>query len=161
MRITCPKCQAGYDLKPSQIPAHGLQIKCSRCLHSFVAHPDGRATAVSRATTGSMPSVSTPPPPPPPPGSGGLGDDLFAMPDVPDELDDFGFDAEDARPQGGPPPPPPPRSAGPPPPPPPPRAPSPVPDDDDLEFTFGDEPTGGAPSEADEFDFSFGETGDG
>jgi predicted Zn finger-like uncharacterized protein len=28
MRITCPQCQAGYDVDPEKIPPSGLRVRC-------------------------------------------------------------------------------------------------------------------------------------
>ncbi|MBU0551520.1 zinc-ribbon domain-containing protein [Myxococcota bacterium] len=81
MKIICPKCSADYNIDDARIPTSGLQIKCPKCLNSFVAQPDGRSMAVSSAVTSQanfpqQPSGMMPPPPPggmmPPPPPGGM-----------------------------------------------------------------------------------------
>ena len=49
MKIICPKCGADYNISANKIPGEGLQIKCPACLHSFLAHQDGRSTSVADA----------------------------------------------------------------------------------------------------------------
>ncbi|MBI5166686.1 MAG: zinc-ribbon domain-containing protein [candidate division NC10 bacterium] len=40
--VHCPKCKAGYKVRPSQIPAAGARTKCSKCQEVFTI-PGGRA----------------------------------------------------------------------------------------------------------------------
>ena len=35
MRITCPQCQAGYDVDPEKIPPSGLRVRCPQCDRVF------------------------------------------------------------------------------------------------------------------------------
>lgn len=35
MRITCPNCQAQYDVDPSMIPEAGRDVQCSSCAHTW------------------------------------------------------------------------------------------------------------------------------
>ncbi len=129
MKIICPNCGADYNISANKIPSEGLQIKCPACLHSFLAHQDGRSTSVADAglTPGAgAPNVGMPPPPggaPPPPPMGG--------PPPPD---------------GAPPPPP----TGSPPPPSGVAA-------EDFDFAFGETAAVQVPTEAEDFEFSFGE----
>ena len=36
MRITCPNCQAQYDIDPAMIPAEGRDVQCSSCAHTWL-----------------------------------------------------------------------------------------------------------------------------
>lgn len=36
MRITCPNCQAQYDIDPAMIPAAGRDVQCSNCAHTWL-----------------------------------------------------------------------------------------------------------------------------
>ncbi len=40
MKVQCEKCQAEYNIDESRIPAEGLQIKCPRCMATFVVAKD-------------------------------------------------------------------------------------------------------------------------
>lgn len=65
MKSICPNCAAEYNISEGKIPVGGLQIKCLKCLHSFLVHKDGQTTAAAAAGRG--PVASTPAPPGPPP----------------------------------------------------------------------------------------------
>jgi predicted Zn finger-like uncharacterized protein len=46
MKVQCEKCQAEYNIDESRIPPEGLQIKCPRCMATFVVQqPGGMDTA--------------------------------------------------------------------------------------------------------------------
>lgn len=36
MRITCPNCQAQYDIDPAMIPEEGRDVQCSSCAHTWL-----------------------------------------------------------------------------------------------------------------------------
>ncbi|MBW2702443.1 MAG: zinc-ribbon domain-containing protein [Deltaproteobacteria bacterium] len=40
MKVQCEKCQAEYNIDESRIPPEGLQIKCPRCMATFVVAKD-------------------------------------------------------------------------------------------------------------------------
>ena len=40
MRITCPQCQAGYDVDPGKIPPAGLKVRCPQCERVFAVRPE-------------------------------------------------------------------------------------------------------------------------
>ena len=66
MKSICPNCAAEYNISEGKIPVGGLQIKCLKCLHSFLAHKDGRTTSAAAASRESTGPGRAPPPPPPP-----------------------------------------------------------------------------------------------
>jgi predicted Zn finger-like uncharacterized protein len=43
MKVTCPKCGAAYDVHADRVPAGGIDMKCSRCLHTFKVDPHAAA----------------------------------------------------------------------------------------------------------------------
>ena len=40
MKVTCPKCSAEYSVQPDRIPPSGIDMKCSKCLHTFRLSPE-------------------------------------------------------------------------------------------------------------------------
>ena len=46
MQISCPQCQAQYNVDEGRIPPQGVSINCPRCKHSFVVQAPGAAAAV-------------------------------------------------------------------------------------------------------------------
>ena len=40
MRITCPNCQAQYDVDPAMIPEAGRDVQCSSCAHTWLQGPE-------------------------------------------------------------------------------------------------------------------------
>lgn len=45
MRITCPNCQAQYDVDDSMIPEAGRDVQCSSCAHTWFVKPAGEDVA--------------------------------------------------------------------------------------------------------------------
>ncbi len=82
MKMTCPKCGAEYNISDAQIPPGGLQIKCRKCLSSFMAQSGGRAVALSMGSVQGMPQ--TPLPTSVPPEYLNASEPLLAA-DVPDD----------------------------------------------------------------------------
>ncbi len=41
MKVTCPKCGADYDVHADRVPTEGIDMKCSKCLHTFKVYPHG------------------------------------------------------------------------------------------------------------------------
>ncbi len=39
MSVKCPKCGAGYNVQPDRVHLSGLDMKCSKCLHTFHISP--------------------------------------------------------------------------------------------------------------------------
>src|SRR5690606_25808438 len=39
MNVKCPKCGADYNVHPDRVPLSGIDMKCSKCLHSFHVSP--------------------------------------------------------------------------------------------------------------------------
>ncbi|MAX17452.1 MAG: hypothetical protein CMH73_04685, partial [Nitrospina sp.] len=42
MKISCPDCQASYDIDLPEIPKEGTQVKCAKCQQSFLVMPESR-----------------------------------------------------------------------------------------------------------------------
>lgn len=55
MILTCPNCDAKFNIKDGALGTEGRKVKCSKCDHRWHALPDG------------SPAEAAPPPPPPPP----------------------------------------------------------------------------------------------
>ncbi|TCP44461.1 zinc-ribbon domain-containing protein [Rhodovulum marinum] len=47
MRLTCPNCDAQYEVDDAVIPDDGRDVQCSNCGHTWFQHPDGTATEES------------------------------------------------------------------------------------------------------------------
>ena len=58
MRITCPQCQAGYDVDPEKIPADGLRVRCPQCDRVFSV----RVAQSTSTTMSGQPPVAGPVP---------------------------------------------------------------------------------------------------
>lgn len=54
MKITCPACDAEYNVDPSRIPAAGLNMRCPQCSQSFRVGSDGSTTADVPAGGGTL-----------------------------------------------------------------------------------------------------------
>src|SRR5512137_1094214 len=71
MRITCPQCQAGYDVDAEKIPAGGLRVRCPQCDRVFsvrVAQSTSTTMSGQPPVTGPVPTMSGAPRPPQPAG---------------------------------------------------------------------------------------------
>lgn len=44
MRLTCPNCNAQYEIDDGLIPATGRDVQCSNCGHAWFQNPPGRTT---------------------------------------------------------------------------------------------------------------------
>ena len=76
IKVSCPSCNASYDVDELRLPDGGLRMRCPKCSESFQVHRDG---STAKAGGGAAPGASTPPPskrtkvgiggnvPPPPP----------------------------------------------------------------------------------------------
>ena len=51
MKITCPACDAEYNVDPSRIPAAGLNMRCPQCSKSFRVTADGSTAVEGSADT--------------------------------------------------------------------------------------------------------------
>ena len=40
MKISCPDCQASYDVDLPDLPKEGTQVKCAKCQQSFLVTPE-------------------------------------------------------------------------------------------------------------------------
>ncbi|MBN2495663.1 MAG: zinc-ribbon domain-containing protein [Deltaproteobacteria bacterium] len=98
MKVQCEKCKAQYNIDESRVPPEGLQIKCPRCMTTFIVRKQAPDTAGDLFDL----SDAAPPPPSAPtmaapmPSSGGsslpnLGSSSLppvgasSLPDIPDE----------------------------------------------------------------------------
>ncbi len=76
IKVSCPSCNASYDVDEVRLPDGGLRMRCPKCSESFQVHRDG---STAKAGGGAAPAASKPPPakrtkvgigakaPPPPP----------------------------------------------------------------------------------------------
>lgn len=46
MRITCPNCQATYEVGDADIPQEGIEVECSACLKRWMQMPEAAADTV-------------------------------------------------------------------------------------------------------------------
>ena len=71
MRVTCPSCQAAYNIDDQRIPPGGAKLKCSRCQALIPVRPGVPADPppAMRFQEGAvpLPGLAGPVPPPPPP----------------------------------------------------------------------------------------------
>ena len=74
MRITCPQCQAGYDVDPEKIPPGGLRVRCPGCDRVFSVRiaPAPATTRVGAPPAPPVAPPSVPPAAPPVARSGGM-----------------------------------------------------------------------------------------
>lgn len=49
MRITCPKCEAQYEIADEAISADGRAVQCSNCTHTWLQLPKPTLAAVSKS----------------------------------------------------------------------------------------------------------------
>ncbi|MBW2510244.1 MAG: zinc-ribbon domain-containing protein, partial [Deltaproteobacteria bacterium] len=55
IKVSCPSCNAAYDVDERRLPASGLRMRCPKCEESFQVHPDGsRAKSGGGASPASM-----------------------------------------------------------------------------------------------------------
>ena len=80
IKVSCPSCNAAYDVDENRLPASGLRMRCPKCEESFQVHRDGStAKSGGGASPASMkparrkptqvglgPNVAPPSPPSPP-----------------------------------------------------------------------------------------------
>lgn len=60
MRITCPNCDATYEIDAELIPSEGRDVQCSACGRVWIQTRDGRREAASDGT-GDDPAATAPP----------------------------------------------------------------------------------------------------
>ena len=60
MILTCPQCDAKFNIKDGALGTEGRKVKCSKCDNRWHAMPDGDPA-------GAAPEAAPPPPPPPAP----------------------------------------------------------------------------------------------
>lgn len=65
MRLTCPNCNAQYEIDEGLIPATGRDVQCSNCGHAWfqnppglAVHPDALSTEEQAAPQGARPPAS-------------------------------------------------------------------------------------------------------
>ncbi len=71
MRITCPQCQAGYEVDPEKIPSSGLRVRCPQCERVFsvkVAQAASTTMSGQPPVSGPVPTMVGAPRPPAPAG---------------------------------------------------------------------------------------------
>ena len=55
IKVSCPSCDAAYDVDEKRLPANGLRMRCPKCDESFQVHRDGTtAKSGGGASPGSM-----------------------------------------------------------------------------------------------------------
>lgn len=79
MRLTCPNCQAQYEVDDTAIPASGRDVQCSSCGHSWYQQAD----------SGGISEAASAPPAPESPRPPKLQDALPPKPDAAPEDSDF------------------------------------------------------------------------
>ncbi len=58
IKVSCPSCNASYDVDEHRLPDGGLRMRCPKCSESFQVHRDGLTAKVGG---GAAPGASTPP----------------------------------------------------------------------------------------------------
>ncbi|UCH30460.1 MAG: zinc-ribbon domain-containing protein, partial [Myxococcales bacterium] len=80
IKVSCPSCNASYDVDENRLPEDGLRMRCPKCEESFQVHRDGttaktgggaapaskRPPARKPTQVGIGPNLPPPAPPPPP-----------------------------------------------------------------------------------------------
>ncbi len=66
MIITCPGCEASFNVDPNALGADGRTVRCSKCSHQWLAKPDGAATDADLPVQEQAPPPAEPEIPPPP-----------------------------------------------------------------------------------------------
>ena len=98
IKVSCPSCNASYDVDEHRLPDDGLRMRCPKCSESFQVHRDG---STAKAGGGAAPGASSPPrakrtkvgigvnapPPPPPPPAAVLKSPPSDLPMATDEVD--------------------------------------------------------------------------
>ena len=98
IKVSCPSCNASYDVDENRLPEDGLRMRCPKCEESFQVHRDGttaktgggaapaskRPPARKPTQVGIGPNLPPPAPPPPPAAAKAPPAD---PPGAPDEID--------------------------------------------------------------------------
>jgi len=97
IKVSCPSCDASYDVDEHRLPDAGLRMRCPKCSESFQVHRDGSTAKVGG---GAAPGASTPPrakrtevgigptvPPPPPAPEAVIRSQPSNLPAPADEVD--------------------------------------------------------------------------
>jgi len=71
IKVSCPSCNAAYDVDEKRLPTNGLRMRCPKCEESFQVHRDG-----STAKTGGGASPASLKPPRRKPTQVGLGPNM-------------------------------------------------------------------------------------
>ena len=58
IKVSCPSCNASYDVDKNRLPADGLRMRCPKCEESFQVHRDG---STAKAGGGAAPASKRPP----------------------------------------------------------------------------------------------------
>ncbi len=57
IKVSCPSCNASYDVDEHRLPESGLRMRCPKCSESFQVHRDG---STAKAGGGAAPGASLP-----------------------------------------------------------------------------------------------------
>ncbi len=60
MRLTCPNCQAQYEVDDAAIPARGRDVQCSSCGHGWFQHSTGAGDTTESAVETAPTAVESP-----------------------------------------------------------------------------------------------------
>jgi predicted Zn finger-like uncharacterized protein len=58
IKVSCPSCNASYDVDENRLPDSGLRMRCPKCAESFQVHHDG---SVAKSGGGKAPAAQNPP----------------------------------------------------------------------------------------------------
>jgi len=58
IKVSCPSCNAAYDVDEHRLPDDGLRMRCPKCSESFQVHRDG---STAKSGGGAAPGASKPP----------------------------------------------------------------------------------------------------
>lgn len=58
VKVSCPSCNASYDVDENRLPADGLRMRCPKCEERFQVHRDG---TTAKAGGGAAPAAKAPP----------------------------------------------------------------------------------------------------
>ena len=58
IKVSCPSCNASYDVDEHRLPDGGLRMRCPKCSDSFQVHRDG---STAKAGGGASAAAASPP----------------------------------------------------------------------------------------------------
>ncbi|MEO0358252.1 MAG: zinc-ribbon domain-containing protein, partial [Pseudomonadota bacterium] len=67
VRLTCPNCEAQYEVPDDAVPAAGREVQCSNCGHTWFAQPKSAGFATRGPEPKPTPAPARPPRPKPEP----------------------------------------------------------------------------------------------